>query len=306
MQQVETSEGLWTRGDEPPVSQGTAQLSRRLLQQRYQRQLKARRRIAWLAIWLPTTVAGTLTAAVVVAALAEDHGYSLRKFISAPVQSGLVNAGFGLQQVSLSGHRFTSDNDVFTALDLASARTIFDFDASEARRRIETLPWVEKASISRVFPDALDVRISERQPFAVWRLGSRSAVIDRNGRPIAPVAADAMPGLPRIAGEGAERGAAALQEMLAQYPDLLQRVQLAERHADGRWSLHLKNGFAVHLPLENQGEAIARAAVLVASGLAEKADVDLREGARPLARVRASVGGEQPPKVLPSPGPRRS
>jgi hypothetical protein len=46
----------------------------------------------------------------------------------------------------------------------------------------------------------------------------------------------------------------------------------------------------VHLPLENEGEAIARAAVLVTSGLAEKGDIDLREGAKMPTRLKRAAG----------------
>ncbi|MFT2658136.1 hypothetical protein, partial [Escherichia coli] len=60
---------------------------------------------------------------------------------------------------------------------------------------------------------------------------------------------------------------------------------------NGRWTLQLKQGATVFLPLENEGEAIARAAVLVASGLAEKGDIDLREGAKMPARLKRSAGG---------------
>ena len=48
--------------------------------------------------------------------------------------------------------------------------------------RIERLPWVERASIERIVPDRLEVRITERAPFAVWRLGDRNCA-DRQDRP---------------------------------------------------------------------------------------------------------------------------
>ena len=77
-------------------------------------------------------------------------------------------AGLGIDQVTLTGHRFTLDRDIFDALDLANAGSLVTFDAGEARSRIEQLPWVSTAAISRVFPGSLDVRITERRPSALW------------------------------------------------------------------------------------------------------------------------------------------
>ncbi|RTL67585.1 MAG: FtsQ-type POTRA domain-containing protein, partial [Hyphomicrobiales bacterium] len=251
---------------------------------------KARRRLAWLAFWLPASVAGVLAATVVAGSIAEERGLLPIAKLGQDFDGLLDWSGLGLRQVSVAGHRHTSDAAIYAALALETARNVVAYDIRGAQARLEALPWVQKASIVRV-PDGLEVRIVERQPIAVWQLGNRYAVIDASGRPITTVAPGAMPGLPRVVGEGAERGAQALLDKLAQYPDLATRVQWAERRGTGRWTLQLKQGFSVHLPLENEGEAIARAAVLVASGLAEKGDIDLREGAKMPARLKRAAGG---------------
>ena len=50
---------------------------------------------------------------------------------------------------------------------------MLSFDSRAAQERIERLPWVERASIERVFPDRLEVRITER--VAVRRLAPRAS-----------------------------------------------------------------------------------------------------------------------------------
>ena len=112
-------------------------------------------------------------------------------------------AGLGITQVSLTGHRYTPDSDIFDALDLASSPTMVSFDSRAAQRRIESLPWVERASVERVLPDRLDVHVVERAPYAVWRLNGRHFLVDKAGHVLATVPSDAMPTLPRVAGEGA-------------------------------------------------------------------------------------------------------
>jgi hypothetical protein len=61
-------------------------------------------------------------------------------------------AGYGLTQVSVTGHRYTLDSDIFDAIGLENAHTMLSFDTRAAQDRIERLPWVERASIERVPP----------------------------------------------------------------------------------------------------------------------------------------------------------
>ncbi len=247
-----------------------------------------------LSFWLPAGAAAFLVSGIIAVGLAEERAIPIRATLKYPVERALEWAGFGLQQVSLSGLRFTADGDVFDALDLARARTLLGFDSSAAKARIEALPWVERASITRVLPDGLDVQVTERQPFAIWQRGNQNLVIDKSGRQLAAVAADAMPGLRRISGDGADTAMNELFGALAQYPALVERLQLAERRSDQRWTLHLTRGAVLQLPSEDQREAIARAAVLVAAGFAEKGEIDLRIAGRDFLGQRKRLPGKPP------------
>lgn len=203
----------------------------------------------------------------------------------AEIENMIDLAGYGLTQVSLTGHRLTPDGDVFDAIDLAGAPTMLSFDSRAAQARIEALSWVERASIERVFPDRLEVRITERMPFAVWRLGSRHYLIDKTGRELAAVAANTAPALPRLAGEGAATEAAALYALLAGYPTLLRQVELAERVGGRRWTLRLAGGGAIQLPVDGVAEALARASAFAGSAREAGAnEIDLRVAGRTLVR----------------------
>jgi cell division protein FtsQ len=197
-------------------------------------------------------------------------------------------AGFGLTQVSLTGHRYTLDSDIFEALGLDQAHTLLGFDSRAAQDRIERLPWVERASIERVLPDRLEVRVSERSPAAVWRLGDRSYLIDKSGRTLGAVPGDAMPALPRVAGEGAATPAAGLYALLASYPALLARVEMAERVGGRRWVLRLADGGSVQLPAQGEGEAIERALRVAGARGPDADEIDVRVPPRTL--VRAAQG----------------
>jgi cell division protein FtsQ len=200
-------------------------------------------------------------------------------------------AGLGLHQVSVSGHRFTADTDIYAALDLDSARTLLSFDAGAARARIEELPWIERASIERIVPDCIEVRVAEWAPFALWRMAEENWLIDRTGRKLQSVPADAMPQLLRVAGEGADKEAAALSAVLAAFPQIARQVDLAERVGARRWALHLKGGTSVQLPAAGEAEALARLARLIDAGIQSVEYIDLRVSARVVVRERRDGAG---------------
>jgi cell division protein FtsQ len=193
-------------------------------------------------------------------------------------------AGLGLTQVSVTGHRYTLDSDIFDAIGMENAHTMLAFDTRAAQDRIERLPWVERASIERVLPDRLEVRIAERSPSAVWLRNGRSFLIDPSGRVLAAVPPDAMASLPRVAGEGAAAKAASLHALLAEHPTVMARIKVAERVGQRRWVLRLADGGSVQLPAQDEREAIARW-LRVAAAWPGAVEIDVRVKERTLARV---------------------
>ena len=208
----------------------------------------------------------------------------------AEIEQVLDLAGFGLTQVSLTGHRYTPDSDILDAVGLGSARTMLTFDSRAARARVEALPWVERASIERILPDRLEVRVTERTPFAVWKHDGRHSLIDRSGHVLATVPGDAMPALPRVSGDGAATAAAALFSILGQHPELGSRVSVAERISGRRWTLRLTGGGSVQLPAQGEAAALDRALGIAAVHGMEASEIDVRVPGRAL--VRASQQGK--------------
>jgi cell division protein FtsQ len=200
----------------------------------------------------------------------------------AEIERWLDLAGFGLRQVSITGYRFTADGDIYEAIDLEHARTFLSFDSRAAQRRIEALPWVDTASIERILPDRLEVRITERTPIAVWQRAEGFFLIDATGRVLAAVPSNRLPPLPRVAGEGAAEATAALLRVLAAHPAVLNELTLAERVGARRWTLRLADGGSILLPATGEAAALARA-VVIRNALARRGiAIDLRVASRPL------------------------
>lgn len=172
----------------------------------------------------------------------------------------LVAAGLGISQVSVTGQRYTLDRDVFDALDLPNVKTFADLDSAAALKRIERLPWVDKAQITRVYPASLTIEIRERLPYAQWRRGDRNFLIDATGRVLGPIAANQTWDLPLVSGEGASAEAPLLLTAIARYGEIGRAFGYAERIASRRWSVVLKNGSRIELGADRDHEGLAQVA----------------------------------------------
>jgi cell division protein FtsQ len=226
--------------------------------------------------------------AIGVSALSTFSNAERRQAALAGIERVAEAAGLSsLQQLTVTGHRFALDSDIFDAVDLGKPRTLLSFDARAARKRVEALPWIERASIERIVPDRIEVRVTERAPFAVWRLGDRNLLVAKDGRVLQALPAGIMSELPRVAGEGAGHEAAALFAVLATHPTLARQVEVAERFGERRWTLRLSDGTVIHLPADGEGQALARLARMdVKAG----SEIDLRLATRVLTRDRLSGG----------------
>jgi cell division protein FtsQ len=200
--------------------------------------------------------------------------------------------GLGIDEVSLTGHHFAFDGDVFDALDLPNVRTFAGLDARAAKARIERLPWVATAEITRVYPNRLAVRVSERMPFAVWTRGNRRYLIDATGRVLSAADERALPALPRVAGEGAAAEAKALFDLLDRYPAVRSRLSEAERVGERRWNLKLERQITLKLPSDGEArilDELARDSELQRLASEANSTLDFRARGRVAVRREAEL-----------------
>ncbi|MFZ5609551.1 MAG: cell division protein FtsQ/DivIB [Pseudomonadota bacterium] len=190
-----------------------------------------------------------------------------------------IDAGFGVAVVTVEGAQRSGTAAVLAAAKIDASRAIFAQDLAVMRARIEALPWVAEAMVSRTLPGTLRIVISEHVPFALWQHEGRIRLIDRAGEAIIDTTPEAFPELPLVVGAGAPPAADALARLLALAPGLAARVTAATRVGERRWDLKFDNGVVLSLPEEAPEDAWRRFAALQArAGILEQgyARLDLR------------------------------
>ncbi|MER9762314.1 cell division protein FtsQ/DivIB [Mesorhizobium sp. M0138] len=173
------------------------------------------------------------------------------------VQSITARTGFAVDQIKVVGNRQTSEIDILDRLELDGWTSLIGFDAEAARERIDTLPWVEVAAVRKVYPHTLEVRVEEREPFALWQQGAELSVVERSGAVIAPFSGGKQALLPLIIGTGAPAKAPDFVAKINKFPEFAARVKGYIRIGERRWDLKLENGITIKLPEDGEDQAIA-------------------------------------------------
>lgn len=159
-----------------------------------------------------------------------------------------AEAGFRVNDITVEGRKRTQRADLLSVIGVQQNTPIFALDLDAIHARIEDLPWVEKAVISRRLPNLVHVQLNEREAFAFYREDERLTLIDRGGVAITSHHLRQFAHLPVFSGQGATLRAADFMDLLADYPVLRNRMIAAHWTGERRWTVQLDHGGEVHLP----------------------------------------------------------
>lgn len=87
----------------------------------------------------------------------------------------------GSDAVILEGNRYVSPADVAGAVGAGAQPNIFRVSLDETKAEVESIPWVQSATLRRIYPNHLRVDIAERTPVAYVNLEGRLKLVDAHG-----------------------------------------------------------------------------------------------------------------------------
>jgi cell division protein FtsQ len=171
-------------------------------------------------------------------------------------------AGFRIAEIALSGNRQITREEVLATAGVTGRKSLFFFDVDAARAKLKTNPWIADATVLKLFPDRLQIGITERGPFALWQINGNVSVIADDGTVLEPYVARRFAKLPFVVGVGAETQARAFLAQLDRFPAIRDQVRASILVAQRRWNLRLTNGLDVRLPEDDVAGALERLVAL--------------------------------------------
>jgi cell division protein FtsQ len=165
-------------------------------------------------------------------------------------------------------HRVT-EQEVRMLLARYTESGFLGVDVQDLRDELELNPWVDRATVRRVWPDELVIMIDEHRPIARW--GNQSLLNER-GEVFSPPMRGSEIDLPALSGpDGSET---LVLEMFEHFNAVMSAIEM-ELHtlsvdARGSWNAAVADGPVLRIGRENLDERVTRFVRLVNGGLAEQ------------------------------------
>jgi cell division protein FtsQ len=87
----------------------------------------------------------------------------------------------GAANIEAAGLTEVSRADMLPVFGEDIGRNIFFVPLDERRKQLESIPWIERATVMRLLPDQIRVSVVERKPVAFTRQGQQIGLVDADG-----------------------------------------------------------------------------------------------------------------------------
>ena len=161
----------------------------------------------------------------------------------------LINYGFYLQNIYITGNNNLQKEDILSIINDKEYKTIFDINLFKIRNNLLLNEWIETVKIERTLPSSIKIQIIEKKPVAIWQTKLGNKLITKDGSIISNANITAFKNsLPIIIGKGANKDAFLILQILKKNPDLYNNVWSISYINKRRWNVHLNQGVIVLLP----------------------------------------------------------
>lgn len=199
------------------------------------------------------------------------------------------NAGFTVNDLMVEGREYTDVDAVLAIANIQKGDPLFSFDTKSAKNLLEKLSWVKSAKVERRLPDTIYIKITEREPFALWQNNGKISLIDDKGVFLTDNNLARFKDLIIVVGKHAPQESGEFLSLLNSEPTVKDKVESAMYVAGRRWDLKLKNGVQVKLPEKDTEFALSKLSkAQIDDGLLDKdiKTIDMRDNDRIVIRIK--------------------
>jgi cell division protein FtsQ len=203
-----------------------------------------------------SAVALFLLATVSYGVIRGDHTADVAANVQDLCDDAANSVGFRISEVALTGEHQLSREQILASAGITERTSLLFLDATQARARLMTNPWISEATVLKLYPGRLRVEVKERSAFALWQKDGKVSLISADGTVLEQGVPARFASLPLVVGKGAEHQAPEMLALVARYPLIADQLQASVLVAERRWNLYLKDGVTVLLPEADPEQAL--------------------------------------------------
>jgi cell division protein FtsQ len=188
--------------------------------------------------------------------IAGGHQDALRRDHGGVTDIAARTFGFPIRSVDVTGVKELTKEEILEASGMAPSGSLLFLDLAAVRARVKALPLVAEATVRKLYPDRVDIKIVEREPFALWQVDGVISVVSVDGTVIDTLRDKRYLKLPHVVGPGARLRVKEFAEILDGVPELRSQIRAGTLISERRWTIKLTNGIDVKLPEERPVEAL--------------------------------------------------
>lgn len=166
-------------------------------------------------------------------------------------------AGFRISSVILNGRKQLTQDEILAIGGINGRSSLLFLDAAAVRDKLKANPWIADANVLKLYPDRLQIDVTERTAFALWQEEGKLAVIADDGAVLENYVPSRFVKLPLVVGKGADTQAKDFIALLDRYPQVRAVTKAAIYVGERRWNLRLNDNLDVRLPENDVGNALA-------------------------------------------------
>ena len=179
-------------------------------------------------------------------------------FLKNNFEDYLYNNGFKVKKIYINQLDFLDITNVIDSLDFAHDTPIINLDIVKNKNSLEDNFWINKADISIVYPDLVNIKIDEKKPEFLWYHNMQYFVLDKKGKVLKKLNISELKKLSNfIMLDG--NNARLVTDNLLSFIKLDNNIYLSISKAiwvgNRRWDIEFINGFRLQLPQKDPMQA---------------------------------------------------
>lgn len=226
------------------------------------REPSTNRLIIWLERYVPRRVGIAATVLMLIGSVAlgvvkGNHVDEMLEVLSDTRNAAANAAGFRIASVILNGRKQLTQDEILAIGGVNGRSSLLFLDAATVRDKLKANPWIADANVLKLYPNRLQIDVTERTAFALWQEDGKLSVIADDGAVLENYVSRRFVSLPQVVGKGADTRAKDFLALLDRYPQVRGMTRAAIYVGERRWNLRLSNGLDIRLPENDVGNALA-------------------------------------------------